>query len=87
MEQLSHGTIAEVELPVPVFKGGEPIGCPVCGSVFPLRLTIDTSDTSDSASYMRCEDQHQWAEPRFPRRMGAEFFALLVLGDPQPEDN
>ncbi|WP_369243658.1 hypothetical protein [Streptomyces sp. R41] len=38
---------------------------------FPLRIVVDTVDTSDTASIMLCADEHRWAEARFPRSKGA----------------
>ncbi|MEU6802506.1 hypothetical protein [Streptomyces neyagawaensis] len=32
---------------------------------------------------MKCDDAHQWAEPRFLRRMGAEYLALVERTRPE----
>lgn len=77
--------IAEFRMP-PLFKGGVPIVCPVCGQDDDLILIIDSDDFSESASYMRCDDSHTWAESRFPRRMGAELLALAERNHPETID-
>lgn len=77
--------IAEAEMPVLV-KGGEIIECPVCGQTDGLTLVIDSDDFTESPSFMKCDDSHQWAEPRFPRRMGAEFLALVEKTRPESID-
>lgn len=77
--------IAEMTMP-PLFKGGVPIACPVCGQDDDLTLIIDSDDFSETPSYMRCHDAHAWAEPRFPRRMGAELLALVERDRPDTID-
>lgn len=70
----------------PLFKGGVPIVCPVCGQSDELILVIDSQDFSEGASLMKCDDAHQWAEPRFPRRMGAELLARIQRTRPESID-
>jgi hypothetical protein len=74
--------IAELSM-VPLFKGGAPVVCPVCGQADGLTLIIDSADFSEAASYMRCDDGHQWAEPRVPRRIGAELLARRAREAPE----
>lgn len=77
--------IAEMEMPV-LLKGKEVIECLVCGQYDDLTLIIDSDDFSESPSFMRCDDGHQWAEPRFPRRLGAELLALKERNSPETID-
>ncbi|MEV8036734.1 hypothetical protein [Streptomyces sp. NPDC086182] len=77
--------IAELQMP-PLFRGDVPIVCPVCGQDDDLTLIIDSDDFSESASYMKCADSHQWAEPRMPRRIGAELFARREREAPEMID-
>lgn len=77
--------IAEMSMPVLV-KGGEVVECPVCGQYDDLTLIIDSDDFSESASFMRCDDGHQWAEPRVPRRIGAELLARKARDYPDTID-
>lgn len=77
--------IAEQVMPA-MSRGGELIECPVCGQVEDLILIIDSDDFSDTASFMKCDDGHQWAEPKFPRRMAAEFLALVERTRPASID-
>ncbi|KND40086.1 hypothetical protein [Streptomyces stelliscabiei] len=77
--------IAEAEMPV-LTKGGVVIACPVCGQDDGLTLIIDSDDFTETPSFMKCDDSHQWAEPRFPRRMGAEFLALVEKTRPESLD-
>lgn len=77
--------IAEMQMPV-LLRGEEVIECPVCGQYDDLTLIIDSDDFSDTASFMRCDDGHQWAEPRFPRRLGAELLALKERDHPEMID-
>ena len=77
--------IAEMEMPV-LLKGKEVIECLVCGQYDDLTLIIDSDDFSESPSYMKCDDGHQWAEPRFPRRLGAELLALKERNSPETID-
>jgi hypothetical protein len=77
--------IAEAEMPV-LAKGGEIIACPVCGQYDRLILVIDSDDFTETPSFMKCDDEHQWAEPRFPRRMGAEYLALVAETRPEALD-
>lgn len=74
--------IAEMQMP-PLFKGGVLIVCPVCGQDEDLTLIIDSKDFSEGASFMRCDDGHRWAEPRVPRRIGAELVALRERTAPE----
>lgn len=80
-----HGKIAELSMPV-LLKGKEVIECPVCGQYDDLTLIIDSDDFSETASYMKCDGGHQWAEPRFPRRMGAQLLALKERDHPDTID-
>lgn len=73
--------IAEMQMP-PLSRGGVPIVCPVCGQHDDLTLVIDSQDFSESASLMRCDGGHQWAEPLLPRRLGAELLASKVRNNP-----
>jgi hypothetical protein len=77
--------IAEAEMPVLV-KGDEVIACPVCGQEDGLIVVIDSDDFTETPSFMKCDDGHQWAEPRFPRRLGAEFLALVEKTRPESID-
>lgn len=73
--------IAEMVMP-PLSRSGVPIVCPVCGQHDDLTLVIDSQDYSEAASFMRCDDGHQWAEPRVPRRLGAELLASKARNNP-----
>lgn len=77
--------IAEMPMP-PLFKGGEIIACPVCGQDEELTLVIDSQDFSETAALMKCDDGHQWAEPRVPRRIGAELLARIQRTRPESID-
>jgi len=77
--------IAEITMPVLV-KDKAVIECPVCGQDDDLTLIIDSGDFSETPSYMKCDDGHQWAEPRFPRHMGAELFARKLRDHPEMVD-
>jgi hypothetical protein len=76
------GVIADITMP-PMFKAGIVIECPVCGQDDELRLTADTSDTSETAAFVKCDAGHQWAEPRVTRRFAAEVCAMLVKNHPE----
>ncbi|KUN03957.1 hypothetical protein AQI95_21190 [Streptomyces yokosukanensis] len=73
--------IAELQVP-PLFKDGQAIACPVCGQDDDLTLIIDSQDFSETAALLRCDDAHQWAEPRVPRRIGAELLAIRARERP-----
>lgn len=77
--------VAELQMP-PLFKGGVPIACPVCGQDDNLTLIIDSDDFSETPSYMKCDDNHQWAEVAFPRRLGAELLARKERDHPETID-
>jgi hypothetical protein len=77
--------IAELQMP-PLVKAGVLVACPVCGQDDDLTLIIDSDDFSESASFMRCDDGHQWAEPRVPRRIGAELLARKARDHPDTID-
>ncbi|MFF4836573.1 hypothetical protein [Streptomyces sp. NPDC001315] len=77
--------IAEAEMPV-LRYGDEVIACPVCGQFDSLILIIDSDDRTETPSFMKCDDGHQWAEPRFPRRIGAGFLALVEEARPESID-
>lgn len=77
--------VVEAEMPV-LLKGEEVIACPVCGQDDGLTLVIDSDDYSETPSFMKCDDSHQWAEPRFPRRMAAEFLDLVERRRPESID-
>lgn len=77
--------IAEITLPL-IHKSGDVVGCPVCGQDEELTLIVDTGDFSETAAYMRCDDAHQWAEPRVTRRFAAEAYALIELNHPEVID-
>ncbi|MDX3578655.1 hypothetical protein [Streptomyces sp. FL07-04A] len=72
MGSLTRGLSADYPLPCRVYKGLDVIACPVCGAADDLVVSIDGDDASETASYMRCPDEHRWAEPRFSRRFGVE---------------
>jgi hypothetical protein len=74
--------IAELVVP-PLYKSGEPIVCPVCGQHGDLTLVIDSQDFSEAPSVMKCDDMHQWSEPRVPRRLGAELLARRARDNPE----
>ncbi|MHC3471214.1 hypothetical protein ACYF6T_21305 [Streptomyces sp. 7R007] len=74
--------IAELVMP-PLYKGGVPIVCPVCAQHEDLTLVIDTQDFSDAPSVLKCDDMHQWSEPRVPRRIGAELAAIKERDQPE----
>lgn len=77
--------IAEMPMP-PLVKAGQVISCPVCGQYDDLILVVDSQDFSESASLMKCDDGHQWAEPRVPRRLGAELLQQIQSTRPESID-
>lgn len=80
-----NNVIAELRMPVLV-KDKAVIECPQCEQYDDLTLIIDSDDYSETASYMRCDAGHTWAEPRFPRRMGAELLARKERDHPETID-
>lgn len=77
--------IAEMAMPA-MEHGGVPVACPVCGQDEELILIIDGGDFSETPSFMRCDDGHQWAEPAIPRRLGAELLAGKAEDSPETFD-
>lgn len=75
---LARGLTADYPLPCRVFKGGDLIVCPECGTADGLVVSIDGNDRSETASFMRCPDGHLWAEPRFSRRLGVELLEAYI---------
>ncbi len=89
MVRQPRGSVVNViaEMPMPVLlKGKEVIECPVCGQYDDLILVVDSQDFSESASLMKCDDGHQWAEPRVPRRLGAELLQRIQSTRPESID-
>ncbi|MGW3846884.1 hypothetical protein [Streptomyces fagopyri] len=76
---------AELQVP-PLLKGGEVIKCPVCGQYDDLTLLVVVADFSEDPATLRCDDMHEWVEPRVPRRIGAEVFAIREREIPEMHD-
>lgn len=79
---MSEPTVLRWPLPTPVRRGDVQIACPVCGSIEPLTIGMDLDDRGDDPSYLTCPDGHTWAEPLFPRWMGAELLGLILDDEP-----
>lgn len=75
---LAEGLTADYPLPCRVLRGLDLLACPVCAAADDLVVAVDGSDRSETASYMTCPDGHRWAEPRFPRRLGAELLDKYI---------
>lgn len=56
--------------------------CPTCGSVEGNTVALDLEDFSPEPSYMRCPEGHLWAEPAFPRMLGAGMLRSALAQDP-----
>jgi hypothetical protein len=77
--------IAEITVPL-LHKSGDVIACPTCGQDEGLTIIVDVADSSETPAFMRCDDAHQWAEPRVTRRFAAEVFAVIERNHPEVID-
>lgn len=68
-----------IRFPLP---DGDGFACPTCSATSGITVALDLEDTSAEPSYMRCPDGHYWAEPCFPRLVGAGMLRSALALDP-----